>query len=410
MSVLATLEITSIAAGGDGVARHDGLAVFVPRSAPGDRLRALLQSKGRFARGAIVEIEQPGPGRVAPACAHYAEGCGGCQLQHLSLDAQRAAKAQVVRDAFQRIGGSVVPLPEVRAIGGGFRYRRKLTVALHWTGTAWRAGLHRAGAPQALLPLNDCLITDERVVAGTLAVLAQGAQCWPRAPKLRVSLRLAGDDLLLVVEGGTRWPAASALADALSFVSAAWWVAERGERRLLFDRRPVPAPGASFAQVNEAVSDALGAHVTARVTAYAPSTVVDGYAGAGDLAVVLSAKGIVVTAIELDAESSAWCAARLPSPSRAITARVEDVLAGALPADVVVLNPPRAGVDGAVMEALAACEPRPRAIVYVSCDPATLARDVARLPGWRVASLVCFDMFPQTAHVETVCELVPEAA
>ena len=247
-------------------------------------------------------------------------------------------------------------------------------------------------------------------MAGTLAVLAQGAQCWPRAPKLRVSLRLAGGDLLLVVEGGTRWPAASALADALSFVSAAWGVAERGERRLLFDRRPVPAPGASFVQVNEAVSDALGAHVTARVTAYAPSTVVDGYAGAGDLAVVLSAKGIVVTAIELDAESSAWCAARLPSPSRAITARVEDVLAGALPADVVVLNPPRAGVDGAVMEALAACEPRPRAIVYVSCDPATLARDVARLPGWRVASLVCFDMFPQTAHVETVCELVPEAA
>ena len=84
------------------------------------------------------------------------------------------------------------------------------------------------------------------------------------------------------------------------------------------------------------------------------------------------------------------------------------MLTDALPADVVLLNPPRVGVDAAVTGALAAGDPRPRAIIYVSCDPATLARDVSRLPGWRVASLDCYDMFPQTAHVETVCELVPE--
>jgi 23S rRNA (uracil1939-C5)-methyltransferase len=87
---------------------------------------------------------------------------------------------------------------------------------------------------------------------------------------------------------------------------------------------------------------------------------------------------------------------------------VEDLLPRALPADLVLLNPPRAGVEAVVTTALA--EARPRAIIYTSCNPATLARDVARLPGYRIASLVGFDMFPQTAHVETVCELVLEAA
>jgi 23S rRNA (uracil1939-C5)-methyltransferase len=93
-----------------------------------------------------------------------------------------------------------------------------------------------------------------------------------------------------------------------------------------------------------------------------------------------------------------------------VAAPVEEALPAALPADVVILNPPRAGVAPAVMTALLAATPSPRAIVYVSCDPATLARDVARLPGWQVTSLTCFDMFPQTAHVESVCLLVPEAA
>jgi len=87
--------------------------------------------------------------------------------------------------------------------------------------------------------------------------------------------------------------------------------------------------------------------------------------------------------------------------------RVEDVLPAALPADVVILNPPRAGVDSRVTELLEQQSLRPRAVVYVSCNPATLARDISRLPGYRIESLVAFDMFPQTAHVETVCELVP---
>ncbi len=124
----------------------------------------------------------------------------------------------------------------------------------------------------------------------------------------------------------------------------------------------------------------------------------------------IAESGAKVTAIELDSDAAHWTAARLPEGSVSLRARVEEALASALPADVVVLNPPRAGVDAKVTETLEATTPPPRAIVYVSCNPATLARDLSRLPSYRIESLVAFDMFPQTAHVETVCDLVPEAA
>jgi len=403
------LDITSIAAGGDGVARHDGLVVFVPRTAPGDRVRARVQAKGRFGRGTLLRVEQAGPGRVAPVCPHYLrDRCGGCQLQHLTLEAQRAAKAQVVRDALGRIGHRDVPLPPVHRAGEPWRYRRKLTLAARRTADGWRAGLHRAGAPDEIFALDDCLIAETGVVAGLQRVLAQAASLLPHVSSLRLAMRREGDDLLLVIEGGAHWPEAKAFAAAATEVAATWWVNDEGRRRLILDRRAHRDAGASFVQVNAEVAAALASHVERVVRRHAPRTVVDGYAGTGDVAASLAAQGVVVTAIELDADASAVCAARLATPSAAVHARVEDVLPTLLPADVVLLNPPRTGVHERVTAALAESDPTPRAVVYVSCDPATLARDVARLRGWRVESLECFDMFPQTAHVETVCELVPE--
>lgn len=408
---VATLDITSIAAGGDGVARHEGMVVFVPRTAPGDRVRARLRARGRFARGALLSVEQPGPGRVAPECPHYErDRCGGCQLQHLTLDAQRAAKAQMVQDAFARIGKRAVALPAVHGAGKPWRYRRKLTLALRRVGDAWRAGLHRAGAPDEVFALEDCLIADARIVAAFHDVLAQGAHLLPRVSSLRASVRREGDELLLVVEGGMQWPEGKAFAAACSSVAATWWVNDDGRRRLLLDRRARRDAGASFVQVNADVAATLASRVETLVMAHAPATVIDAYAGTGDVAAALARRGVEVAAIELDADASVASASRLTAPSRAIAAKVEDVLADLLPADVVVLNPPRVGVDAGVTAALAGGVPRPRAIIYVSCDPATLARDVLRLSGWRVASLDCYDMFPQTAHVETVCELVPEGA
>jgi 23S rRNA (uracil1939-C5)-methyltransferase len=119
-----------------------------------------------------------------------------------------------------------------------------------------------------------------------------------------------------------------------------------------------------------------------------------------------------VTAIEVDPEAAAYAAAQLPAGSTAVEGTVEAQLERALPADVVVVNPPRGGLHARVPELLERAAagtygPAPRAVVYVSCNPATLARDLARLPSVRVRELAPFDMFPQTAHVETVCELVP---
>jgi 23S rRNA (uracil1939-C5)-methyltransferase len=276
-------------------------------------------------------------------------------------------------------------------------------------GAQWYAGLHPYDAPGRVFALEDCPISDERVLAVWRDVLAHGADL-PDALELRGAVRLDGDAASFALEGGVSWPASDKFFARVSSISSLWWTPEGGARRRIGHRGADGAPGASFAQVNAGLAPALQRYALERAMAHRPSTLVDAYAGLGDTAAGAAAAGVRVTAIELDEDAAAWCAKRLPPGSRVIAARVEDMLAGALPADVVVLNPPRAGVDAAVTAVLEAGAAETRAVIYVSCDPATLARDLARMPRWRIASLVCFDMFPQTAHVETVCELVPEAA
>ena len=412
-----TLRIDRLAAGGDGVARDDGLGGFVPRTAPGGLVDAEVahDGKARFARGTLVRVLEPSDARVAPRCGHYVhDGCGGCQLQHLAYAAQVHAKGAMVADAFRRIAKREVHVPTVHAAPHPWHYRRKLTLTLRATGDAsapWTEGLRALDVPEHVFDLAECPIVEDAVLDAWRAVLA-AAHCLPAADELRGAVRRLGDGVALVVEGGSHWadPDVTALADAVPALQAIWWVPTAGARALVFDRRPTREPGASFVQVNPAMHQVLLADVLARVLAHAPRTVVDGYAGAGDAAAALAAQGVHVTALEADAEAVAYAAARLPAGSSAVRGLVEATLARALPADVVLLNPPRAGCDAAVPAALLAARPGPRAIVYVSCDPATLARDVARLPGWRIAHLACYDMFPQTAHVETLCELVPEAA
>ena len=409
---VAQLRIDSIAAGGDGVARADGMVVFVPRTAPGDVVRVSYQQKGRFARGTLVALESASPDRVAATCSHYdADRCGGCQLQHVDYDAQRRAKADIVRDAMVRIARrpTMAP-PAVRPAPSPWRYRRKLTLALRARGRGWTAGLHPYDQPTRVFQLRECPITEDRVLAAWREVLAAG-DALPNVAELRGAVRFDdGGEGSLVIEGGAQWTSAERVLERAPSLASIWWKPEGSSRAVrAASRGDDSSLAASFAQVNAAVADALRAYVVERVLAHDPAQVIDAYAGTGLTALALASNARRVTAIELDADASAWCAARLPNGSRAVAARVEDALPAALPADVVVLNPPRAGVDARVTEVLENQRASTRAILYVSCDPATLARDVGRLPGWRVASLVSFDMFPQTAHVETVCELVPEA-
>lgn len=407
----AEVTIESIAAGGDGVGRADGRVVFVPRSAPGDVGVVELPDGGRFARAEFRELRVASSQRVQPSCGHFVmDRCGGCQVQHMGYGAQLQAKARIVRDAMQRIGKREVPLPIVHPSASPWRYRRKLTLAMRRRGKEWVAGLHPFDDPRRVFHLEDCPITHQGVLDAWREVL-EAAVHLPPANELRGALRL--DDAgaaSLTIEGARDWSSSTSFFAAVPRLASLWWIPELGKRRQLHAREAASAPGASFAQVNPAVAIPLRRRVIAAALARHPATAIDAYSGLGDTAVELAAGGVRVTAIELDRDAVAWSADRLPPGSRALAGRVEELLAETLPADVVILNPPRAGVDERVTEILEAAGPAPLAIIYVSCDPATLARDVGRLSRYRIALLESFDMFPQTAHVETVCELVPEPA
>ena len=424
------VDVQSIAAGGDGVARLDGRVIFIPRTAPGDRANILATSVrgGRFARGVLLDLLRPSPERIDPACVHYVhDHCGGCQLQHLQYASQLAAKGAIVRDALVRIAHRPVDAVSVDPSPCQWRYRRKLTLALRRggaSGRAWIAGLRRIDAPDSVFPLADCQITEEGVIEVWRAIMRASALL-PDVSSLRGSVRVTANGYAFHLEGGTRWDNSQELPPVVPGLTELWWTPEHGTRRRLglpdggseagrtgarAGVRTGVASGASFTQVNARVGEALHAHVVERAMSYAPRTAIDAYAGTGGTAIALAERGVSVVAIEVDRAASAECARVLPRGSRAVAGRAEDALPRALPADVVILNPPRTGASAPVIAAIRDATPAPRALVYVSCDPATLARDVGRLPGWRIAGLRSFDMFPQTAHVETVCELVREEA
>jgi 23S rRNA (uracil1939-C5)-methyltransferase len=269
-------------------------------------------------------------------------------------------------------------------------------------------GLHAYDDVDRVFDLRECPITDPRVVSAW-AEVRQAARLLPRSPELRGTVRLAGDELALVIEGSEAWPSARDFASALPSMSVIRWRPSNGGSRVVVDRRGSHTPDESFDQVNQPVATAARRELLDRALAASPRTAIDAYAGLGATSRALADRGISVTAIEADASAARFAAGHLPSESRVLTGLVEDFMAQCLPADVVVLNPPRAGVHARVTEALET-QPRPRLVLYMSCDPATLARDVARLPAYRVSSLRAYDMFPQTAHVEVVCELTPEGA
>jgi len=406
----ARLEIASIAAGGDGVGRTEGMVVFVPRTAPGDVARVRIARAKRFARGELLSLDEPSAARVDPPCPHYSiDRCGGCQLQHLSYDAQVAAKGVIIGDALRRIGRRDVADPVVEPSEAAWRYRRKLTLHVRRVNDGWIAGLHPYDDPVGVFDLVDCPITDERVMA-VWGDLRSAFDVLPAERALRVAVRLLDDGASVTVEGARVWREPEALLARVPAVTEVWWRPEEGAIRRVAARTAERHAGAAFVQVNARVAERLRERLLARVRAHEPSHVVDAYAGTGATAAPLAADGRRVTAIELDRDAVEKLRERLAAPSTVVGGKVEDHIGRALPADVVLLNPPRTGVDQRVTTALESRRDAVRAIFYVSCDPATLARDLARLPRYRLVDVRGYDMFPQTAHVETLCELVPEAS
>ncbi len=410
-----TVRIERLAAGGDGVGHlADGLTVFVPRTAPGDVVRlGVVERHRRHAFGRAEAVLEPGAGRVEPRCAHFlGDACGGCQWQHLEPDAQLQAKARIVGDALRRIGKLEVPDPTVLPSPRAFGYRGTLTLAVEGRGRRRTVGLHRLGDAR-VFALDRCEIAREPLTALWVALRA-AAGALPEGDEVRVVLRATPEGALhVLVRGGERaWagaPAMAAAAAAAGLAATVWWQPDGGAVRHMAGP-DADSAAITFEQVNAAVAAALRADVLEAVPAGA-ARVLDLYAGAGEVGLELAARGAEVVTVELDHRAVRWTEARAAERGlrvRAVAGKVEDAIAGLLPADVAVLNPPRTGLEAAVTAALRAAAPR--RLVYVSCDPATLARDLGRLGATadRLTGVRAYDMFPQTSHVETLVVLDAE--
>jgi 23S rRNA (uracil1939-C5)-methyltransferase len=413
------VKVTGISAGGAGVGRlPDGRAVFVHRTAPGEEVGVrLLDEKRRWARAELVSIQTPSTDRREAPCPHY-DRCGGCTLEHLTYPAQLRAKGSIVAEALRRIGNVDIGEPDVMASPLEFRYRNRVSFTLvRLGGGRVVAGFHELNHPNRVIDVSDACLLPEQPIADVWSKLRAAwgpdARRLPSGRRLRLTLRAsAGGDVVLVVDGGYGAGDTPGLLAGVPGLASVWHRPRVGGSQLLGGAKQVTEDwqdeelalsGTMFLQVNRAGAALLEEHVLGAAGSVSGLRVVDAYCGVGLHARRLARAGALVTGIEMDPEAVEEARRSVPPEVQILAGRTEELLPQALPADVVILNPPRAGLDADVAAALRG---RARQLIYVSCNPATLARDVARMnPDFRVRSVRCFDLFPQTAHVESVVVL-----
>lgn len=401
--VPAELTIRAIAAGGDGVGTLiDGRTVFVPRTAPGDHVRLRnVQLHARFARADVADVVTAGSDRVTPACPHYVhDRCGSCQLMHLTPEAQRTAKARIVGDAFRRIAHVDIVDPPIAPSPDEWRYRSKVTFSV----LGGRIGYHPLNQPDRAFDVVDCLIADARLMALHSVMRRERALLPGNAS--RITLRRDRDGMrhvLVQTSSATVWTTAVAMHDALrdaGIDAVMWWQPPDGNPRALAGSA-TPWPVTAFEQVHPVMGDLVRATAIDALGAVEGRRVWDLYAGTGDTTAALVRRGARVESVERDVRAVAYADAGGSDSARRHAGAVEDVIDRLEPADLVITNPPRTGMTSAVIDALV--RGRAARIVYISCDPATLARDAARWSAtFALARLEGFDQFPQTAHVECV--------
>lgn len=396
------LTVGPVAHGGHCVARHQGRVVFVRHALPGERVVAEITEVHRdWLRADAVTVLSASPDRVTPPCPYALPGrCGGCDLQHVSPEAQLRWKAEVVREQLRRLGGltqaeiddlgvRVEPLP-----GGPLGWRTRVRYAVD---AADQAGLlkHRS---YEVVPIDRCLIAHPAIQAQPL--LASDGRRWPQAEAVEAIAGATGEVCVRVSSGAE-----------VRTVSGPATIRKRAA-----GREWSLAPEA-FWQVHPAGADTLVAAVRELLAPRPGESVWDLYGGAGLFAAALAedvGPAGRVTLVESGPAAVAGARENLRDlrqvtvvPLRVETAFARRALTGSV--DVVVLDPPRAGAGAQVTRAVAACGAR--AVAYVACDPAALARDVRtfRAAGWRLAELRAFDLFPMTQHVEAVALLLPPA-
>jgi 23S rRNA (uracil1939-C5)-methyltransferase len=353
-----------------------------------------------------MRVLEPGPDRATPGCPHYdADECGGCQLQHLTLNAQAAAKQGIVRDVLARVGGRTVQLPPLATAPSPWRYRSKVSLAAG----GGRLGFHRYDRPGEVFEVKDCLVAVPELMALLESVRAARSVIPAGATHVVLRLDRAGGRHVVVRGGEPPWDAAG-FATAIGGANLTiWWEPEGGAvRAVTGDAGAYPA--LAFQQVNPPVADRIRRDAVAWLAAEPWGVAWDLYGGVGEAARLMAGAGARVWSVDADRSAVAW-AERQPADGQAVptflAGRVEEVLPRLPAPDAVLLNPPRQGADRRVTATLERLRTAGhiRRLAYVSCDPATLARDLARLPGYALRSLAAHDMFPQTAHVETLALL-----
>ncbi len=384
----ATLElrIESLAAGGDGVA-HDphGRVLFVPLTAPGDLVRVrVLVSRKRFARGELLEVLEPGPGRTKPRCPVFGT-CGGCAWQHVSYPEQVSAKAMIVADALERIGRlGVVEVP-ITASPSAWRYRNRARLVQEGDGLGYR--MRRS---HAVCVVKECPV----VVPELEDALSRELPSWEGEEPREWEL-VAGSD------GSRRVrPVDDAVQPGVDAVEM-----QAGDDRLRISH-------GVFAQGNAGLLAPLARAVVREATGGdAATSALELYAGAGLFTLGLARHFDCVWAVESHPGAVADLRLNLErSGAKNVDVRegpVEEVLPRLQvhAPDALVLDPPRAGVSGEALERIQALQAR--RVVYLSCDPATLARDLGRLRdgGYQLQHVEAFDLFPHTPHVEALATL-----
>jgi 23S rRNA (uracil1939-C5)-methyltransferase len=418
--------VEGLAYGGLGIVRHSGLVVFIPFSAPGDTVSfKIIKKKRSYAEGQIVEIIEASPLRIVPKCSHF-RVCGGCQLQHLSYPTQLAHKQQVVADALERIGGihgfpvlPVIPTEDIWA------YRRHISLnSRSEDGKGYDIG-YIAADHSSFLPINECPIFSEekdRIFLHLRDVFA----------RLNTSQEGEGRGILIKQEGGSFlgyffFSVIPSNAEEIFAVLLQKSSLFRGvilaspetnhhlgetSAHLSVEGLVIQFTPKSFVQNHPGQSLAIYRQLIQIVQECEAKKIIDLYCGIGISSLLLARTGCEVTGVENNKEAvkNAVQNARQNDIGsvrfiEADAGRVLERLLVERKPDLVIVNPPRIGLDPRVVNALVLHGPR--TIVYISCKPSTLARDLRLLCHKRYQLTSCqpYDMFPQTGHVETVAVL-----